>query len=182
MSDISVLLRKFAGGDESAYEALYSGIYAELRSLAASAMRRERPDHTLQATALVNEAWIRLVGSPASWESKAEFLRASAKIMREILVDHARNRGRLKRGGDWQRVEMHDPVSLAVLDPETLTLLDSALQKLNARDPRSRQIVELRYFAGLSSEETAQVMNLSVKTVTRDWNFARAWLEKELRG
>lgn len=182
MDDITRLLRNAAEGDSSSSQALYAEVYSELRGLAARAMRRERQDHTLQPTALVNEAWIRLVSNPEGWESRAALLRASAQLMREILIDHARHRGRLKRGGDRMRVELRDPVALAVYDPETMLLLDSALEKLGKLDPRSRQVVELRYFAGLSAAETAEVMSLAVKTVTRDWNFARAWLEKEIRG
>jgi len=144
-------------------------------------MRHERPDHTLQPTALVNEAYLRMVGKPVSWESRAEFLRAASRVMREVLIDHARARGAVKRGGDRNRVELHDAVGLAESEPEIFLALEDALRKLGERDPRSLEIVELRYFGGLSREETARVLKVSLKTVARDWNFARAWLEQELR-
>jgi RNA polymerase sigma factor (TIGR02999 family) len=144
-------------------------------------MRRERPDHTLQPTALVNEAWLRLIAKPVSWESRAAFLRASARIMREILVDHARARGAIKRGGDREKISLLDPMALAEFEPETLLAVDAALERLGGLDARGRQVVELRYFGGLTIEETAKVLDIAAKTVTRDWNFARAWLEKELR-
>lgn len=182
MNDISALLEQAAGGEDIAQRRLAEALHAELHKLARQAMRRERPDHTLQPTALVNEAWLRLVARPVSWDSRAEFLRASARTMREILVDHARTRGALKRGGDRQRVELHDPVAMAELDPDTLLAIDVALDKLGKHDARSRQIVERRYFGGLTLEEIAQVLDVTIRTVTRDWSFARAWLEKELRG
>lgn len=180
--DIEVLIEHAAAGDAAAYIELKNGIHAELRGLARAAMSRERRDHTLQPTALVNEAWLRLVARPVNWESRAEFLRASAHLMREILVDHARARCALKRGEGRGAVPLHDPASLANLDPETMLALDAAMTRLATIDSRSRQVVELRYFAGLTTEETASVMNVSVKTIRRDWDFARAWLEKELRG
>jgi len=148
--------------------------------MAGRAMGGERRDHTLQPTALVNEAYLRLAGKPASWESHAEFLRTLGRVMREILVDHARRRGAAKRGGE--KLELLDCMAMAEYDPATMLAVDAALNKLEEVDPRGRQIVELRYFAGLTVEETAQVMNLSAKTITRDWNFVRVWLERELLG
>ena len=178
LSDITALLGQATSGHPSEQTELFEAIQKELRQLAGAAMRRERPDHTLQPTALVNEAWIRLVAKPVSWESRAAFLRAAAHIMREILVDHARAHGALKRGGGREKLPLLDPMALTLFEPETVLAIDAALDKL---DPRSRQVVELRYFAGLTVEETARVLNVAEKTVKRDWSFARAWLEGELR-
>ena len=178
MGDITALLKQATSGHPSEQTELFEAIQKELRQLAGSAMRRERPDHTLQPTALVNEAWIRLVAKPVNWESRAAFLRAASHIMREILVDHARAHRALKRGGDREKLPLLDPMALTVFEPETVLAIDAALDKL---DPRSRQVVELRYFAGLTVEETARVLNVAEKTVKRDWSFARAWLEKDLR-
>ena len=181
MSDITVLLEQAASGHSSAPAELLHAIHAELRGLARTAMRRERPDHTLQPTALVNEAWLRLVAKPVSWESRAAFLRAAARVMREILVDHARARGAMKRGGDVEKIPQLDVMAVAEVEPETLLAIDAALDRLGDLDARVRQVVELRYFAGLTIEETAKVLAVGEKTVKRDWNFARVWLEKELR-
>lgn len=181
MTDSDPLVTRELGDGAEAAFVWKDGLHAELRRLARAAMARERPDHTLQPTALVNEAWLRLVGQPARWESRAAFLRASARVMREILVDYARGRAALKRGERRPHLPLTDTVELAGLDPETLLAIDRALTRLASHDPRGRQVVELRYFAGLTLGESARVLNLSVKTVTRDWNFARAWLERELR-
>ncbi len=181
LADITALLEQAAGGNPSAPAELLEAIHSELRQLARSAMRKERRDHTLQPTALVNEAWLRLVAKPVSWESRSAFLRASAHVMREILVDHARARGAIKRGGNIEKVSLLDPMALAENEPSTLLAIDAALEKLAILDARVRQVVELRYFGGLTVEETAKVLGISPKTVVRDWSFARAWLEKELR-
>lgn len=182
MADIGGLLRQVAAGDGSQRKTLYEGIHEELRALARSAMRRERQDHTLQPTALVNEAWLRLSSPAVNWECRAEFLRISARLMREVLFDHARRRNAEKRGGGRARVDLDDPAAPADWHPEMILAIEAALKKLAALDARSCQIVELRLFTGLTVEETASVLNLSEKTVVRDWNFARAWLERELRG
>jgi RNA polymerase sigma factor (TIGR02999 family) len=181
LADITALLEQAAEGNSSAPAELLEAIHAELRQIARSAMRRERRDHTLQPTALVNEAWLRLVAKPVSWESRSAFLRASAHVMREILVDHARARGTIKRGGDIEKVSFLDPMALAENEPSILLAIDAALEKLAILDARVRQVVELRYFGGLTIEETAKVLGIASKTVVRDWSFARAWLEKELR-
>ncbi len=181
MNEFADLLANAASGCESARDELLVTIYQELRELARGAMRHERPDHTLQPSALVNEAWLRLSSKPATVESRAQFLRMAARCMREILVDHARGRRTEKRGGTFSKAELHEPAAVAGLEPETLLAVDSALEKLGTHDARGRQVVELRFFAGLTIEETAQVLHLAPKTVMRDWNFARAWLEKEFR-
>jgi RNA polymerase sigma factor (TIGR02999 family) len=156
-------------------------VYAELRQLAGSYMRRERPDHTLQASALVNEAYLRLLGGGrVSWESRAHFFVTAAQTMRRILIDHARTRQTAKRSGIGQRVEMNEALAFVEEFPAQFVDLDAALVKLAERDPRQARIVELRFFAGLSVEEVTGILNISEKTVKRDWAMARAWLESQL--
>ena len=157
-------------------------VYAELHRRAAAYLRRERRDHTLQPTALVNEAYLRLVDQRAAWQNRGQFLGVAAQMMRRVLVDHAR-RGRMaKRSGKWLRVTLHEPAAeVAGPDVEILDL-DRALTRLAAFDPRKSEIVELRFFGGLSLEETAGVVGLSVATVERDWQAARAWLFAALKG
>ncbi len=157
-------------------------IYAELHKLAASHMRHERLDHTLQPTALVNEAYLRLNGTPAAnWESRAHFLGAASRAMRQILVDHARSRHRAKRQGELVRVDLADTPNVAGMAPEMLLSIDAALALLRQKDERAERVVELRFFAGLSMEEVAAVLGVSIKTAKRDWEFARAWLQQELK-
>ena len=157
-------------------------VYAELHRRAAAYLRRERRDHTLQPTALVNEAYLRLVDQRAAWQNRGQFLGVAAQMMRRVLVDHAR-RGRMaKRSGKWLRVTLHELVAeVAGPDVEILDL-DRALTRLAAFDPRKSEIAELRFFGGLSLEETAGVLGLSVATVERDWQAARAWLFAALNG
>ena len=157
-------------------------VYAELHRRAAAYLRRERRDHTLQPTALVNEAYLRLVDQRAAWQNRGQFLGVAAQMMRRVLVDHAR-RGRMaKRSGKWLRVTLHESVAeVAGPDVEILDL-DRALTRLAAFDPRKSEIAELRFFGGLSLEETAGVLGLSVATVERDWQAARAWLFAALKG
>ena len=157
-------------------------VYAELHRRAAAYLRRERRDHTLQPTALVNEAYLRLVDQRAAWQNRGQFLGVAAQMMRRVLVDHAR-RGRMaKRSGRWLRVTLHEHVAeVAGPDVEILDL-DRALTRLAAFDPRKSEIAELRFFGGLSLEETAGVLGLSVATVERDWQAARAWLFAALNG
>ena len=183
-SDITLLLEKAAHGDRAVEEQVFQALYSELHRLAALTMRRERENHTLQPTALVNEAYMKLVGQQGavSWESRAHFLNAAARVMRNILIDHARTTQALKRPGSAQRVELEHNHPIQVNNPELLLTIDTALQRLEALDPRQARVVELRYFGGLSVEETAKVLGISEKTVKRDWSMARAWLESELRG
>lgn len=182
MSDITALLGDLAHGHRDKEQELLELVYRELHQLAAHFMRGERKDHTLQATALVNEAYLRLVGNHAlSWESRAHFFNAAAMTMRRILVDHARARQSAKRPNSGQRVELEDQFAVTDQDPEQMIAIDTALSKLAEMDPRQAKIVELRFFTGLGVEETAQMLGISEKTVKRDWAVARAWLEAELR-
>lgn len=163
-------------------EEVFSALNAELRELAAACLRNERPDHTLQPTALVNEAYLRLVkGQPISWESRAHFFGVAARAMRQILVDHARRRNRGKRQGERVRLELDDKLGFVQLEPEIIIALDEALERLRHIDERCVKAVELMFFAGLNQQETASILGVSDKTVQRDWEFARVWLERQLR-
>ena len=166
-------------GDPEYYELIHS----ELRKLAGAAMRHERADHTLQPTALVNEAFLRLQRDrPDTWNSRGHFFGAAAKVMREILVDHARAYTSQKRGGAQKiKLQLSDTVAFYESEPELVLAIDAVLDRLRALDPRAAQVVELRYFTGLSIPETAETMGVSAKTVKRDWEFARVWLEQQLR-
>ena len=145
-------------------------------------MRKERADHTLQTTALVAEAYLRLTGGrPLSWRGKAYFFGAAGRAMRRILVEHARSRAAAKRGGGLRRIELQDSIAFMEEQPDRLLALDGALGRLAEVDPRAAHVVELRFFAGLSVEEAAATLAVSAKTVHRDWEFARVWLEKRLR-
>ena len=177
---ISHLLQQWAGGDLQAREDLVPLVYQELRKRAAGYLRRERRDHTLQPTALVNEAYIRLMGQQrVTWLNRAQFFGISAQIMRRILVDHARERQAAKRPGGI-RVTLDEGMrSIPPLDCELL-MLDSVLQELADIDRRQAQIVEMKYFGGLSEEEVAAVLSLSRTTITREWQSARAWLYRRL--
>jgi RNA polymerase sigma-70 factor, ECF subfamily len=155
-------------------------VYDELRKLAASYLRGERAGHTLQPTALVHDAYVRLAGGEVSWENRAQLFTIAAQAMRHVLVDHARGRLREKRGGGAQRVTLDD-ARLGPSEPdEDLVALDDALSALEALDPQKSRIVELRYFAGLTIEETAETLSLSTATIKRDWTLARAWLRREV--
>ena len=183
MSDITVLLGEIAGGRREKESELLERVYHELHRLAAHFMRHERVDHTLQPTALVNEAYLRLVGNKTlTWESRAHFFNAAAQTMRRILVDHARAAKSAKRPGSAQRVELREDVNATDHSPADMIALDTALERLAAMDPRQAKVVELRFFAGLGVEEVAKILDVSEKTVKRDWAVARAWLEAELRG
>lgn len=170
-------------GDDAALERLVPLVYSELRRTAARRLRRERPDHTLQTTALVHETYLRLVEQRrARWRNRAQFFAVAARLMRRILVDHARSRGASKRGGQAWRVSVDaDTLRAPEAEPEVVAL-DRALQDLASLDKRQSQIVELRYFGGLSIEETAQTLGLSPATVKREWTVARAWLHQRVRG
>jgi len=181
--EITLLLRAWTAGTEGASDKLMPLVYAELHRLAKAYMSRERLDHTLQTTALVNEAYLRLVdASQVEWQDRAHFFAMGAQVMRRILVDWARSHRSLKRGGDRRVVQLEEAL---VASPEAdvdLVALDDALQKLNDLDPRKSQVVELRFFGGLSVEETASVLKVSVDTVMRDWKLAKGWLRRELEG
>lgn len=181
--DITALLTEWRNGDEASLAKLIPIVYKELRRLAAQHMRREREGHTLETTALVHEAYLKLAGGqPRDWQNRAHFFGVAAHIMRTLLVDYARAGNRVKRGGGERRVALDEKLSLAAPDPEALLAVDQALTRLSEMDPRAGRVVELRYFGGLNVEEIASVMNISEKTVKRDWNLARTWLQGELRG
>lgn len=180
-SDVTQLLVAWRSGDKAALDALVPLVHRQLRELAAGYLAGERPGHMLQPTALVNEAYVRLVvWKDVRWENRAHFFGMAAQIMRHILVDAARARRRAKRGGDRLHVSLSSAGEVAAPESADLVALDDALNELHARDERKSRIVELRYFAGLSLEETAHVLEVSVGTVRRDWSFARAWLQREL--
>jgi RNA polymerase sigma factor (TIGR02999 family) len=182
-NQITQLLIAWGAGDAQALEQLTPLVYAELRRLAHSYMRGERAGHTLQTTALVHEAFLRLLGHPQEqWQNRAHFYGIAAQMMRRVLVDYARTNLRAKRGGEQIRVALEDvdqTVSQAGFDVEVLAL-DAALTELNAIDARRARVVELRFFGGLSVEETAQVLNVAPDTVIRDWRVAKAWLFRHL--
>lgn len=180
--DISALLRAWSGGDRNALDQLTPIVYNELRRLAGYYLQQERPGHSLQATALVNEAYLRLVDyNHMRWENRAHFFAVSAQLMRRILVDHAR-RHNLKRGGDVEHVSLDETAVVGGARSEDLVELDNALEILARMDPRKAHVVELRFFGGLSVDETAEVLNVSGVTVMRDWVSARAWLYREMSG
>ena len=180
-SDATDLLLAWSNGDESAFDKLVPLIYQELRVLAQRYMRHERPDHTLRATALVNEAYLRLIDvNRIQWQNRAHFLAFAAQTMRRILVEFARNRHRQKRGGDAIRVTLDDAVGMPDEKPADLVALSDALTALASFDDRMSQMVELRFFGGLSVEETADVLRVSPETVMRDWKTAKVWLLREL--
>src|SRR5262245_2550412 len=176
------LLRAWSQGDESARERLIPLLYDELYRLARRYMRQERPDHTLQATALVNEAYLRLIDvNRVEWRNRTHFLALAAQMMRRILVESARNRRRQKRGGGAVRVSLDDIGDVPEPKERDVVALSDALAALATFDGRMSQVVELRFFGGLSVEETANVLHVSPETVMRDWKTAKAWLLRELR-
>lgn len=177
----TALLASLAGGNSEAEAELAPIIFRELRRVAQGHLRHERPNHTLQATALVNEVWIRLAGQTAvGWENRAHFFSVSSRLMREVLVDYARRRNAGKRGGLQRRITLQDHLA-AQQDRSTEVLaLDEALNRLKQFDPRASRIVEMHFFGGLSFEEMGLVLGVSVRTVKRDWRMARAWLRGEL--
>lgn len=180
----TLLLRDAASGRKEASEELITLVYDELRGIAEARMARERPGHTLQATDLVHEAYVRLSAEleAGALQNRAHFFHAAAEAMRRILIDHARRRGRLKRGGGRQRVSITSVDLAAEEGTSEVEMLDEAIRSLEASDPRLGKVVRLRYFAGLSTEETAGVLDVSPRTVKRDWTFARAWLREALGG
>ena len=181
--NVTQLLAAWSGGDRSALEALTPLVHNELHRLARGYMAGERPGHILQATALVNEAYMRLVDwKDVQWQNRAHFFGMAAKIMRRVLVDAARSRDRAKRGGAEVHVSLSEASGVPVADSVDLVALDDALRNLEALDLRQSRVIELRFFGGLSLEETAHVLDVSVGTVRRDWSLARAWLFRELSG
>lgn len=183
MADVTQILSQIEAGDPSAAEQLLPLVYQELRKLAATRLAQEKPGQTLQATALVHEAYLRLVGNDPNgqiWENRGHFFAAAAEAMRRILIDQARAKDSLRRGGDLQR---HDVVDIEIVTPEPsadLLRLNDALERLTVRDPEKAQLVKLRYFAGLTIRQAAQALGISSTTAERHWAYARAWLHAEL--
>jgi RNA polymerase sigma factor (TIGR02999 family) len=181
-SDITQLLRAWSEGDPKALESLTPRVYQELRRLARSFLRNERAGHTLQTNDLVHEAYLRLVGvHNLEWQHRAHFYSVAAMLMRRILVDRARQSLAAKRGGRPVRVELDEALDIAVIRDRDLVAVDEALTALAQKDARKARVVELRYFGGLTVQETAEVMKVSQETVLRDWKFAKAWLLAEIQ-
>lgn len=179
---LSTLVVEARRGDQAAREKLVSLVYPELRRIAAHFMRRERPDHTLQTTALVHEAYLRLFGSSRqTWQSRAHFFAAVATEMRRVLVDHARARDAHRRVGKRVRISLADIDDLEMKRDQDLVDLDEALSRFEQLEPRASRVVELRFFVGLDERETAEALDVSVSTLKRDWTFAKAWLLNELQ-
>jgi RNA polymerase sigma factor (TIGR02999 family) len=177
---VTNLLQAWRGGDQEALQELLPLVYQELRALATRYFRDERKGHTLQPTALVHEAFMRLASSEVAWNDRAHFFAIAARMMRRILVDHAREKGAVKRGGGWMQTTLDDGVSIAGETPEEILELDRALDKFLALDERAAKAAELYYFGGLTYEETAEVLKTSPATVDRDLRVARTWLRREL--
>ena len=186
MSDVrthhlTALLLEWRGGREEALQDLLPLVHDELRRIARRHMAGERPDHVLQATALVNEAYLRLVDvRRVQWQDRAHFFAMAARVMRRVLVDFARSRNNQKRGGALHRVTFDDNLTVSSETPEDVIAIDEALRSLAAQHERKSQVVELRFFGGLSVEETAEVLKISQETVMRDWKFAKSWLLRKL--
>ena len=179
--DVTTILKLASDGDDSAVRRLLPLVYDELRALAESYLKQERPDHTLQATALVHEAYMRLIKQEdVEWQNRAHFFGVAAQAIRRILVDHARHHQRVKRGGQRQRVQLEDGVALLDESGLDLLALDEAMNKLAEFNERAARVVELRFFGGLSRQEVGEFLSISLRTVADDWRLARAWLRREL--
>ncbi len=180
--DVTLLLNKLGDGDQNAATQLVPLVYSELRRMAARCLRDERPGHTLQATALVHEAYIKLAGQrEAKWQNRAQFFAVASQLMRRILVDYARAQLRSKRGGKHQKVSLDDSLLVSPDRTDELLAVNESLARLEEMDSRQGRIVELRYFGGLTVDETAEVLHVSSKTVLREWNVAKAWLYGNLK-
>jgi RNA polymerase sigma factor (TIGR02999 family) len=181
--DLKTLLLQWREGDRSAGEQVVALVYADLRNLAAYFLHSERPDHSLQPTDLVNEAFVRLTsGKPVDWQNRAHFIAVAARQMRRILIDHARHQKALKRNDTLITVSFSEGSEARKSHLESVLAVEEILAKLEAYDPRAAQIVELRVFGGMTEKEMGEVLGISVATVKRDWTFARAWLIRRLRG
>src|SRR6201987_3986395 len=181
--EVTQLLGDWSGGDEGALEKLIPLVQPDLHRMPHHYMSRERAGHTLQTTAILNEAYLRLVDNTKPvWQGRTHFIAAAARLMRRVMVDHARERHSLKRGGGALKVTLDEAALVTQTRSEELLALDEALERLAAQDPRKTQIVELRYFGGLTVEETAQFLKLSRRPVEREWNMAKAWLYRALSG
>jgi RNA polymerase sigma-70 factor (ECF subfamily) len=181
-ADVTSLLNKLAAGDQEAGAQLVPLVYEELRHLAARRLRQERPDHTLQATALVHEAYVKLAAQrDAKWQNRAQFFGVASQVMRRILVDYARGQQRVRRGGKQQKVSLDDVLLVSPDRTEEVLTVHESLSRLERLDARQARIVELRYFGGLTVEELAEVVGISTKTVMRELNVAKAWLYGDLK-
>jgi RNA polymerase sigma-70 factor, ECF subfamily len=181
-NDVTELLRRWRNGDEEAFEKLTPLVYDELHQLAHGYMRRERPGHTLQTTALLNEAYVRLVEqTDVAWQNRAHFFGVAAQVMRHILVDYARRHLAAKRGGEFQKLALDDSLIVSKECATELVALDEAMQALSEIYPRRSKVVELRYFGGLNNKEASEILKVSEATIERDWRFAKAWLYRELK-
>jgi RNA polymerase sigma factor (TIGR02999 family) len=181
-AEVTQLLGQWAGGDRQAFDSLLPMVYEELRRIAHRQMAREQPGHTLQATALVNEVYLKLKDERAGrWNDRSHFFAVAAQMMRYILVDYARKKTRAKRGGAAQQVTLDEAMLVTEDKAGEMLALDDALTKLEQFDKRKSQIATMRFFAGLTVEDTAKALSISVETVTRDWRLARAWLRQELQ-
>jgi RNA polymerase sigma factor (TIGR02999 family) len=178
---VTQLLKAMVRGDQSAGEHLLPLVYAELHHLATSYMRRERQDHTLQPTALINEAYLRLAKGHLDWQNREHFIGVAANTMRRVLVDHARAHTAKMRGGELRRVELNDALVISEERADEMLALDEALNELTEVNPRQARVVELRYFGGLSVEQIANVLAIAPRSVKRDWALARIWLFNKLR-
>ncbi len=182
MSNVTQILSAIDGGNHKAAEELLPLVYDELRKLAAHRMAQEPPGHTLQPTALVHEAWLRLVGDPSTrFEGRGHFFAAAAEAMRRILIDRARQKLSLKRGAGAERVNLDELEVAVAADDDTLLQVDEALSKLTKEDPDSAEFIKLRFFVGLTNDEAAQALGIPERTARRHWSFARAWLHREIR-
>ncbi|MBI4717067.1 MAG: sigma-70 family RNA polymerase sigma factor [Planctomycetes bacterium] len=182
MNEVTLILSAAAGGDSDAARQLLPLVYEELRKLAEARLAKTPPGNTLQPTALVHEAYLRLIGSAdPGWQGRNHFFGAAAQAMRDILVEQARRKARLKHGGGRARLELDDVQPVVEPDPREVLAVDEALAKLEKEDPRGAQVVVLRYFGGLTEPETAAILDVSESTVVRDWKFARTWLFREFR-
>ena len=179
--EVSLLLHAWSNGDQTARDKLIPLVYDELRQMARRYMERQRPGHTLQSTELIHEAYLRLVDQQdVHWQNRAHFFGVAAKAMRSILVDYARTKHAVKRGGEMQQISLDEAATVGTERTAELAALDDALAQLASFDPRKSQVVEMRYFGGLTVEETAAVLHVSPETVARDWRLARTWLLREL--
>jgi RNA polymerase sigma-70 factor (ECF subfamily) len=178
---VTVLLKAMSAGDAAAEQSLLPLVYRELHRLARSYMRRERPNHTLQPTALINEAYLRLTGEEVDWKNREHFIGVAAQVMRRVLVDYARSHNAEMRGGGLKRVELDEGLALSPQHAEDLLPLNEALDRLANVNPRQARVVELHYFGGLSMVHIAALLHISERSVKRDWSLARLWLFEELR-
>jgi RNA polymerase sigma factor (TIGR02999 family) len=181
-NEITERLIAWGAGDKAALDQLLPIVYQELRRIAGNYLRQENPGHTLQPTALVHEAWLRLIDQTrVTWQNRAQFFGVAAQLMRRILVDHAKTKHREKRGGEAVKLSLDDVINLSRERAADLLALDDALDELARIDGRKSRVVELRYFGGFSVEETAQILEVSPETVMRDWKMAKAWLYQQIR-